>query len=166
LTDPERWLVAGIVGRPHGLDGSFYVAQPTPGLLVDGATVHVRGDQRRIVRRAGFDAKPIVRLDGSTDRDAALELRGAEILVARETAPQLDEDEWWAKDLEGCVVRDGAREVGVVTRLLTLPSCDVLEVQRTSEGAPLLVPLITDAVREVDIDGQAIDVDLRFLGET
>jgi 16S rRNA processing protein RimM len=165
LTDPERWLVAGIVGRPHGLDGSFYVAQPTSELLVDGATVHVRGDQRRIVRRAGFDAKPIVRLDGSTDRDAALELRGAEILVARETAPQLDDDEWWAKDLEGCAVRDGAREVGIVTRLLTLPSCDVLEVQRTSEGAPLLVPLITDAVREVDIDGQAIDVDLRFLGE-
>jgi 16S rRNA processing protein RimM len=165
LTDPERWLVAGIVGRPHGLDGSFYVAQPTPELLVDGAAVHVRGDQRRIVRRAGFDAKPIVRLDRSTDRDAALELRGAEILVARETAPQLDEDEWWAKDLEGCTVRDGTREVGIVTRLLTLPSCDVLEVQRTSEGAPLLVPLITDAVREVDIDGQAIDIDLRFLGE-
>jgi 16S rRNA processing protein RimM len=165
LTDPERWLVAGIVGRPHGLDGSFYVAQGTPGLLIDGATVYVRGDQRRIVRRAGFDAKPIVRLDGSTDRDAALELRGAEILVARETAPRLDEDEWWAKDLEGCAVRDGEREVGIVTRLLTLPSCDVLEVHRTSEGAPLLVPLITDAVREVDIDGQAIDVDLRFLGE-
>ena len=155
----------GSSGVPTGSTAASTSPSGTPELLVDGATVHVRGDQRRIVRRAGFDAKPIVRLDGSTDRDAALELRGAEILVARETAPQLDEDEWWAKDLEGCAVRDGAREVGIVTRLLTLPSCDVLEVQRTSEGAPLLVPLITDAVREVDIDGQAIDVDLRFLGE-
>ena len=118
MTDLERWLVAGTVGRPHGLDGSFYVSQGVPSLL-----------------------------------------------VARERAPELDEDEWWAHDLEGCSVHDGALEVGLVTRLLALPSCDVLEVQRTSEGAPLLVPLITDAVREVDIDGQAIDVDLRFLGE-
>jgi len=30
----------------------------------------------------------------------------------------------------------------------------------------ILVPLIQDAVRSVDIDAQHIDVDLRFLGET
>jgi hypothetical protein len=28
------------------------------------------------------------------------------------------------------------------------------------------VPLVTDAVREVDVDRRAIDIDLRFLGET
>ena len=165
MTDLERWLVAGTVGRPHGLDGSFYVSQGVPSLLVDGATVHVRGDQRRIVRRAGYDARPIVRLDGSADRGAAEALRGAELLVARERAPELDEDEWWAHDLVGCTVHDGEREVGRVTRLLALPSCEVLEVQRSAGGAALLVPLIKDAVREVDIEAQTIDVDLRFLGE-
>ena len=165
MTDPERWLVAGTVGRPHGLDGSFYVVQGVPELLVDGATIHVRGDERRIVRRAGFDARPIVRLDGSADRDAAEALRGAELLVARERAPELDEDEWWAHDLEGCAVHDGAREAGLVSRLLALPSCDVLEVQRSAGGAALLVPLIRDAVRDVDIERRTIDVDLRFLGE-
>ncbi len=165
MTDLERWLVAGTVGRPHGLDGSFYVAEGVPELLVDGATVHVRGAARRIVRRAGFDQRPIVRLNGSADRGAAEALRGAELLVARETAPELDEDEWWAHDLEGCTIHDGAREVGVVTRLLALPSCDVLEVQRTDQGPALLVPLISDAVRDVDIEARVIDVDLRFLGE-
>jgi ribosomal 30S subunit maturation factor RimM len=29
----------------------------------------------------------------------------------------------------------------------------------------LLVPLVTDAVREVDLERRTIDVDLRFLGE-
>jgi 16S rRNA processing protein RimM len=40
----------------------------------------------------------------------------------------------------------------------------VLEVARPS-GPDLLVPLIGDAVRSVDIDRRVIDVDLGFLGE-
>jgi ribosomal 30S subunit maturation factor RimM len=86
--------------------------------------------------------------------------------VARAEAPELEEDEWWATDLEGCAVRDGSREVGVVARLLALPSCEVLEVARSEPGTPdLLVPLVRDAVRDVDLDRRVIDVDLRFLGE-
>jgi ribosomal 30S subunit maturation factor RimM len=85
--------------------------------------------------------------------------------VARSGAPELDEDEWWATDLEGCAVRDGDREVGVVARLLALPSCEVLEVRRAGDAPDLLVPLVRDAVRDVDLDGRVIDVDLTFLGE-
>ncbi len=81
------------------------------------------------------------------------------------TRPQLDEDEWWAEDLEGLVVVDGERKVGTVTRLLALPSCEVLEVERVGGGQPLLVPLISDAVRTVDLEHQQVDVDLSFLGE-
>ncbi len=165
MTDPERWLRAGTVGRPHGLDGSFHVVDGVPELLVSGGAVVVAERQRVIVRRAGFDARPIVRLDGCDDRDGAQALRGAEILVARERAPELEPDEWWAHDLEGCTVHDADVEVGVVTRLLGLPSCEVLEVDRAGGGPQLLVPLIKDAVRAVDIERRTIDVDLRFLGE-
>jgi 16S rRNA processing protein RimM len=63
------------------------------------------------------------------------------------------------------VVRDGEREVGVVQRLLELPSCEVLEVARGDDRQPLLVPLVRDAVRSVDVAARLIDVDLRFLGE-
>ena len=62
-------------------------------------------------------------------------------------------------------MRDGAREVGRVRRLLALPSCEVLEVAREDGAADLLVPLIRDAVRRVDIEGRMIDIDLDFLGE-
>jgi 16S rRNA processing protein RimM len=165
LSDPERWLRAGTVGRPHGLDGSFHVADGVPALLVEGAHVQVQERERVIVRRAGFDARPIVRLDGCEDREAAQALRGTEMLVAREQAPELEDDEWWARDLEGCAVQDGDIEVGIVTRLIGLPSCEVLEVARPGGGAQLLVPLIKDAVRSVDIERKTIDVDLRFLGE-
>jgi 16S rRNA processing protein RimM len=163
----REWLVAGVVGRPHGLDGSFHVSRARAQLLQEGARVRV-GDgssrEHEIVRRAGTDERPIVRLDGAFGRDAAEALRGRELLVPRATAPPLDDDEYWAEDLEGAEVRDGDVEVGVVRRLLALPSCEVLEVQRI--GAPdLLVPLVRDAVRAIDVPAGVIDVDLAFLGE-
>ena len=156
---------AGTVGRPHGLDGSFHVRESVPDLLTLGTEVLVAGHGRQIVRRAGLDARPIVRLEGFEDRAAAEALRGQELRVLRETVPELEPDEWWAHDLEGCQVRDGSVEVGVVTRLLGLPSCEVLEVARKGGGDALLVPLVKDAVRAVDIERQTIDIDLRFLGE-
>jgi 16S rRNA processing protein RimM len=61
-------------------------------------------------------------------------------------------------------VHDGDRAVGTVRALVELPSCEMLEVDR-AEGGELLVPLVTDAVREVDLERRTIDIDLHFLGE-
>ena len=159
------WLRAGTVGRPHGLDGSFHVSQPNPQLLGLTSSVLVGGRERRVTRRAGTDARPIMRLEGCDDRDSARALAGEALLVARAQAPGLEEDEWWAEDLEGCMVHDGGRRVGTVSRLLGLPSCEVLEVERETGGPALLVPLVVDAVRAVDLERKQIDIDLRFLGE-
>ncbi|HET9073831.1 MAG TPA: ribosome maturation factor RimM [Solirubrobacteraceae bacterium] len=158
-------LLAGRVGSPHGLDGSFHVAQPTPQLLVDGVVLTIDGRAYAVNRRAGHDARIILRLAGVTDREGALALRGQALMAPRELAPELGEDEWWAEDLEACRVVDGDREVGAVTRLMGLPSCEVLEVARPGIANPLLVPLVGDAVRSVDVDAKVIDVDLAFLGE-
>ncbi len=159
------WLRAGLVGSPHGLDGSFHVAEPTPGLLVLGGRVMLGDQVRLITRRAGHDRGVILRVEGAQDRNAAQALRGSELLVEREAAPALEADEWWAEDLEGCAVHDGGRPVGTVSRLLALPSCEVLAVTRTDGLPELLVPLVSDAVRTVDVEKREIDIDLRFLGE-
>jgi 16S rRNA processing protein RimM len=167
MTAEERGRVrAGRVGRPHGLDGSFYVLEPYDGLLERGLSVEVGADARRrkIVRRAGTAAKPIVRLEGCENRTDSEALRGSELTVAREAVPELEEDEWWATDLEGCLVHDGEVDVGTVRRLLPLPSCEVLEVARAGAD-DLLVPLVRDAVRRVDVGEKRIEVDLDFLGE-
>lgn len=157
-------ILAGRIGRPHGLDGSFYVTQPRVSLLDAGRELLLDGRRVPIVRRAGTDARPIVRLAGCEDRTAIEALRGRDLQVPRDEAPPLEEEEWWPEQLEGCEVHDGPRPVGVVRRLLGLPSCEVLEVERAGVG-DLLVPLIRDAVRSVDVEARRIDVDLAFLGE-
>jgi 16S rRNA processing protein RimM len=152
-------LNAGRVGRPHGLDGSFHVTRPRGVLLKLGGALRIGSDVHEIVRRAGTEDRPILRLRGIDDRAAAEALRGADLLVQRSDAPALPAGEYWAEDLEGCAVltRDG-RELGVVERLRPLPSCDALEV------GDLLVPMVRDAVLSVDVGARRIVVDAGFLG--
>ena len=154
----ERFLEAGRVGRAHGLDGSFHVLGPRPRLL----TLGMPTDLGEIVRRVGTDEKPVIRLAGCETREAAEALHARPLRVALEHAPKLEPGEWWAHELEGLTVTDGNREVGRVRQMLELPSVEVLEVER-ADGTELLVPMIGDAIRSLDVPGRRVDVDLGFL---
>jgi 16S rRNA processing protein RimM len=157
-------LKVGRVGRPHGLDGSFYVTQPLPRLLAVGASVTVAGRAAEIVRRVGTDERPIVRLEWVHDRAGAEALRGLELTVAAEHAPALGEGEWWAHELEGCEVVASGRRLGTVARVIALPSCEALEVLQGRGAEPLLVPMVKDAVRQIEAGERRIEVDAEFLG--
>jgi 16S rRNA processing protein RimM len=168
--DPAPELQAGRVGRAHGLDGSFYVTSPRPRLLLLGASVAVAGRSVEIVRRAGTDKRPIVRLDGVEDREGAEALRGKALTVDRLEAPRLEEGEWWGHELEGCAVFDGERLLGTVSRMIELPSCEALEVRRETIGShppgePLVVPMVKGAIRRMAVAERRIEVDMGFLGE-
>ena len=120
-------------------------------------------DQFAIERRAGTDQKPILRLAGISTPEAVDEVRGQALFCLLADAPPLGEREWWAEELEGCSVIDGATPIGEVSKLLVLPSCEVLEVKRP-DGTELLVPMVSDAIRSVDVDQRRIDVNLAFVG--
>jgi 16S rRNA processing protein RimM len=152
-------LNAGRVGRPHGLDGSFHVTRPRGMLLLLGGELRIGGEVFEIVRRAGTEDRPILRLRGVDDRAGVEALRGENLMVERAVAPPLPAGEYWAEDLEGCmVVTADGRELGAVARLRPLPSCEALEV------GDLLVPMVGDAVLSVDIEARRIVVDPGFLG--
>src|SRR5262249_8277929 len=153
----------GRVGRPHGLDGSFYVTRPLARLLALGASVTVAGRASQIVRRAGTDARPIVRLEGGRDRAGAEALRGRGLTGYDEQAPVLGEGEWWPHELEGCEVIAGGQRLGTVVRVIALPSCEALEVLEAPGAEPLLVPMVKDAVRRIEARERRIEVDADFL---
>jgi 16S rRNA processing protein RimM len=138
-------VTAGRVGKPHGLDGSFYVDGASHPLDA-GTEVFLRERRHPVARRAGTDQRPLIRLEGFDDPASA---RGELILV---DVP-LDEGEWLATDLIGLLVPGRGR----VTRVLDAPSCSVLELDDGS-----LIPFITDAIRS--IEGGEIHVDEHFLG--
>jgi 16S rRNA processing protein RimM len=160
----DAFIEAGRVGRPHGLDGSFHVKHADARLLEGAEELWVRGRPLRVERRAGTPERPILRLAGYSGREAAQALLGAALSVPADRAPALEEGEYWAHELAGCAVWDGERRVGEVRRMVPLPSCEALEVELAG-GGELLVPMVRDAIRSVDVAGRRVDVDLAFLGE-
>jgi 16S rRNA processing protein RimM len=160
----EPLIEAGRVGRPHGLDGSFHVNRPDPLLLGSADELWVNGRRERVERRAGTPERPILRLAGHAGREAAEALRGATLAIPADRAPALEPGEYWAHELAGCAVWDGERRVGEVRRMVPLPSCEALEVELAG-GGELLVPMVHDAIRSVDVAARRVDVDLAFIGE-
>jgi len=126
-------VTAGRVGKPHGRDGSFYVDGASDPLSA-GTSVMVAGAEHAVERRAGTDARPLVRLSGIDDPRA---LRGEPLLVEAE----LEQGEWLASDLVGSRVPGRGR----VLRVLDGPSCSVLELEDGS-----LIPFVADAIRSVE----------------
>jgi 16S rRNA processing protein RimM len=126
--------------------------------LLTGRDELLLGDRRVVLtRHDGTPEKPILRFEGCASREEAEALRGTELRVPEAEAPPLEEGEFWARDLAGCRVTDGEREVGVVERMIALPSCEALEV------GDRLIPLVRDAIRSIDLPGRRIDVDLGFV---
>jgi 16S rRNA processing protein RimM len=138
-------LVAiGRVGRPHGLDGSFFVEGPSerPEAFLKGATVFVDGVPAEIVvSKRGSQSRPVIRLDRRVER-------GATLAVPRDSLPQLDPDEYYAFQLVGLAVEEeGGRVLGRVADVLDYPANDVLELD-----SGLSLPLVEACVRQVDIE--------------
>jgi 16S rRNA processing protein RimM len=158
----DRPLPAGRVGRAHGLDGSFHVAGAVSRLLESATHLVVAGQRREVQRRAGTNARPILRLEGICGREQAQALNGQALMVSGEEVPELEPGEYWAHELEGCDVVDGTRHLGVVRRLIALPSCEALEVD-TGQGKGLLLPMVRQAIREVDPQRRRIEVNIDFL---
>jgi 16S rRNA processing protein RimM len=140
-------VTAGRVGKPHGLDGSFYVEAPRHA-LPEGASLGVAGRTHKIARRAGTDDRPLIRLDGVEDPRP---LRGEVLLIEGE----LEEGEWLAGDLVGLSVPG----LGTVTQVVEAPSCSVLELD---DGT--LIPFVGDAIDRIDLDAGEIHVNREFLG--
>jgi 16S rRNA processing protein RimM len=145
----------GRVGKPHGLDGGFFVdgASERKDVFAEGATLYLGGEPATVLAsRRGSGGRPVIRLDRPVER-------GAELAVARATLPSLaDEDEFYVFQLVGLTVEEeGGRLLGRVREVLEYPGNDVLELD---SGASL--PLVEACVRQVDLTGRRIVVAAGF----
>lgn len=155
--DPERLVPIGRVGRAHGLDGAFVVedASDDPARFAIGASVHVDGAHASVVasRRVG-KGRVAVRLDRPVTRGASLCIRQADL-------PPPGPDEWYAFQLVGLdVVEDGTgARIATVVGVYPGIANDNLELD---DGT--LVPLVDEAVPDIDLEVGIVRVRQGFLG--
>jgi 16S rRNA processing protein RimM len=141
-------VVVGRVGRPHGLDGAFFVESPSDDerwfkvgsrLLAGSAEVEV------VTARHGAGGRPVIKLEPEVPRGTTLE-------VAREALPATEEDEYYVFQLIGLeVVEDGGRSLGRVARVEPGVANDALAL----DGG-LLLPLVGECVRDIDLEAGRI----------
>ena len=151
----DELVPVGRVGKPHGLDGSFFVerASEDEQRFAKGAKLRVDGEPATVVASKRSRGRPVIRLD----REAP---RGAELAVPRADLPPPGEDEFYEFQLVGLeAVEDGGRELGRVVAVHPGPANDALELE---DGQ--LLPLVGACVLQVDLDAGRILVAQGFAG--
>lgn len=166
-------VVVGWIGRPHGLAGEMR-AIPTGATLVTlvpGDRVVLAGagaGERReaqILALRPVDRGVLIRLEGVDIREDAQALTGATISVAPARLAGIDEpDEFYVRDLVGCVVSAGDTVLGPVIEVYPGAANDALVVT-TDAGQQLLVPFTKDAVTELDLPGRRVVIRPDLFGD-
>src|SRR5262249_27364227 len=142
-------VVVGRVGRPHGLDGSFFVEDGSADLerFLVGATLHVRGKPARVVGSKRAGGRTVIRLGTAFSR-------GEELAVPRSELPGLAEGAYYVFELVGLeVVEEGGRSLGNVRDVAAGVANDVLELD-----SGLSLPMHEECVRRVDLASGTIVV--------
>jgi 16S rRNA processing protein RimM len=143
----------GRVGKPHGLDGSFFVerASEDDQRFAVGATLLVNGEPAQVLASKRSRGRPVIRLDCDAPR-------GAELSVPRSELPPPGDDEYYAFQLVGLEVEEeGGRLLGRVAAVQPGVANDVLELD---SGTAL--PLVDACVREIDLERRRILVSQGF----
>ncbi len=146
-------VLVGRVGRPHGLGGAFVVldASEDPARFAVGAIVLVEGEPAKVEESKRSGGRLVVKLDRRVER-------GTPLHVPRSSLPQPDEDTFYVSDLVGLeVVEEGGRSLGRVREVANYAANDVLELE-----SGLLLPLVGQCVREVDLEGGRILISRGF----
>ncbi len=148
-------VAIGRVGKPHGLDGSFYVEQPSSDerWWKIGARFLAGGRQVEVVGARRAQGRPVVKLDRTVERGAPLEIERSEL-------PPTGEDEFYVFELLGfAVVEETGRALGSVTDVTPGIANDVLVLD-----SGVLLPMVSDCVRSVDVGAGRIVVATGFAG--
>ena len=139
----------GRVGRPHGIDGAFFVEQPSEDRRwwKTGARFLAGGTPVEVVAHRTSSGRPVIKVEPPVERGVALE-------VDRVDLPATAEDEYYAFELVGLeVVEETGRSLGTVEAVTPGVANDVLELD-----SGVLLPMVEDCVRSIDLTARRIEV--------
>ena len=145
----DELVPVGRVGRPHGLDGSFVVEQPSENerLFDPGATLIAGGEPATVAARKRSGGRLVLRLEQAVER-------GAELAVPRSVLPEPEADNYYVFQLRGLeVVEEGGRLLGAVQEVAPGVANDVLELD---SGVSL--PMHEECIRRIDLAAGTIVV--------
>ena len=157
----HQYLEAGQIVNTHGIRGEVKIVPwcDTPEFLCQFDTLYLDGRPVKVRAARVHKGNVLARLEGVTDVNAAMRLKG-KILSIDRTGVELPDGRHFLADLMGLEVRDAetGAVLGTVTDILTPPAHEVYVVR--GGGREYLIPAVDEFVKEIDVDGGFIRVSL------
>jgi 16S rRNA processing protein RimM len=157
-------VLLGVVAAAHGIKGEVKVKTFTESPQALGAYGPVTTEQGRTLEivqlRPTKRDEAVVRFAGLSDRNAAEELRGAQLSVPRAALPPPEDGAFYHADLVGLRAEDRSGSVlGKVLGVHNFGAGDVLEIEFTAGGTEF-VAFADPHVPVVDVAGGRIVIEL------
>jgi 16S rRNA processing protein RimM len=165
IEDREYILIGKIIGV-HGLRGTNKLLSYAESLSIfkPGGCILVRRPNSREKPYTIDWVKPhsknaLVCLKEVTDRDAAEDLVGSQLFIAKAELPELDPGIYYWFDLIGLDVFTTEEEyLGRIESIIETGSNDVYVVK--TDDAEILIPALESVVLSIDLEGRRMQVDL------
>jgi 16S rRNA processing protein RimM len=123
--------------------------------------VSINGSRREYHIEEAYPHKKfiIVKFKEVEDMDAAVKLKGGLLEVTRDELVSLPQDSYYIFDIIGLTVdAPGGERLGEITDVLQTGANDVYVVE--TGGKPLLIPALKQVVKEIDLAGRRMVVEL------
>lgn len=162
----EDLLQVGIITGTHGLKGEVKVFPTTndkerfldlEDVLLDTGRelLELKVEYCKFFKKFVF-----VKFEGLDDINEVEQYKRCPLLVTRENAVELEEDEYFVADLLGMtIVDDSGVTIGKLENVIETGANDVYEVL-TEDGGRILLPAIKECILDVDMDEGIILVHL------
>ncbi len=154
----EEMLRVGVISSTHGVRGEVKVYPTTddPELFLDLAQVTLDTGREQITLEIQnvkfFKNMVILKFKGYDNINDIEKYKGKDLLIHRDQAVKLKEDEYFVTDLMGLkVVAEEGTVLGILKEVIPTGANDVYVVQ-PENGKELLLPAIKDCILNVDLE--------------
>jgi len=162
----DNFLQVGVIASTHGIKGEVKVFPTTDDVKRYTQLKKVILDTGKekidleISQVRFFKQYAIVKFKGIDDINDVEKYKKASLLIPREEAVPLEEDEYFIADLIGLkAISDEGEDLGTLTDVLQTGANDVYVIQ-SLEGKELLVPAIGQCVLKIDLEEKMMTLHL------
>ena len=160
----EQYLRVGVISSTHGIRGEVKVYPTTDDperfRELKKVILDAKGGQRtlEIQEVKFFKNQVILKFRGLDNINDVEKYKGTDLLIPREDAVPLEENENFIADLIDMeVVTDAGERLGILTDVIQTGAKDVYVV-KTSQEKEILLPAIRDCILEVDVEEKRMRV--------
>jgi 16S rRNA processing protein RimM len=162
----DNLLRVGVISATHGIRGEVKVYPTTDDInrfknlknvILDTGKEHINLEIEGV---KFFKQQAILKFKGIDNINDIEKYKGKDLLVTRENAVKLEQDEYFVFDILGSkVITDEDVELGELVEVLATGANDVYVVN-TKDGKEILIPSIKECILDVDVDNKVIKVHL------